>query len=1538
MKKYLTTVRVVAFFLSIFFIDGTVSAQSMTAYQTPNGCDDEEGFLDFFTKSNSAPPTGEYIQSENETFYRTRDVDLDDDNAPIQLVRNWTAADLWEVWEAGGWVATSSFPNSEEHTVFIRANTTVNLDQTVDVRSMLISPNFDAVRLSMGDNRVRIFDVYGHFCAGGDGFPPTTMGVDRMVRSSSNGGITFTGGESRTFLTSPEDLNTSVKPHGGIQHLEGLISGAPYISNYGYNVYFAPTNNNVVFRAGQIRAGNVYLEGGTIEIGRIFVNGLDNLGDSQGRISNLNLIGPKGDVIVKNNSTLNFFGLTGLISGVLGTGSFSRVLPNNRFEVESGGKITDGVNVHTSADRNRPFLLSSNVILNGIYEVHKDNDIPVILPSNNIDVTDAGVTANEILPQEQISFSSIKVKSRNQITLPDRSIYGSDGKVSSMEKQAVVISDSLIFNLSSEGFNYNGNSLELSNNSFLVYRSNNQQVSNNEWESNIPNLLIDNPAGVRMDGDFDYRINRRVIFNRGDIILNNSHFVLGQSANTIIGDGLVNGSGFVTEENAFVRKEYNLSSPSAYSIPSKALIDSKATNISLIATDFDGADENWLDITVREDLKNDFIDFSEPDRFGVDFLKRSWEVNPGSSVSNYRITGAEYTEEDVAGDEADLIAVFFDPTDDESVTQQGSIFQTQQFLRFGSGAGFDSRFVFTAGNPCGIKDNTISLANVEQDLLPEDDKIIICKNGDISINGVDLEESEGSGRNFDYQWQYRISIDTDNGWINLSSTDFGDQPSLTSLSIPDDIVGDLEVRRLARVSECDVNPVPSNVLSFFLLETKTGEISGTEELCLDSETTSTFDLTDFNGNIINWEVRSINEENWNPISGSEGVSNLELSLTGFERGIYELRALVLDQFEDVDCSNGEPIPSEAFEFTLSLANAGELVSTDEVICIGESSGDIVLQNFTGEIIQWEKRIEGQTVYETIEGFTDNTYVFTPSEVGNYSFRVSLQDGSCAVIRKEFTNVIEVREILASQILNFDEEILPDTDINSIDLPISVDFTSCSGDTFEFNVDWDLSDFDNSLIGSQIINGEISSELGDDFQLEEDFSLQLEITIRPFQVESFVALESIEVFAETDFADLDLPSEVEILLEGGSSRSVGVVWDASKYSSITLGDQTIEGNLEISDLEDVLNPDDIVAEIIISVIPKLIVEVEVLPLISIEFDTELTQVDLPDNINVQLSDGSSLELPVLWDLTSFDSQVLSIQTIIGEIELIADFIQNPDGLFAEQEIEVIEADADIVTVVEVISQFDAINIVFGTAFADLDLPESAQVRLSNDEVVSLSIDWDEEAFNAQNLGTQSLEGSLVINQEGIVNTNELVAIQVILVEALQIINILPLEALQVDLGTSFIDASFPRLINVLLSDDTERNIQVQWIRTDYNPEDVGTQTVRGELVNLPNGVLNDEDLQPVIEVEVVQTTVTTINEIDDFNFRTYPNPVNNTLYIESDIKGKVIIYSLAGKIVKESLYESNEVLKIDVSSLLNGVYILHLHGIDGAFLNKKFIKH
>lgn len=79
----------------------------------------------------------------------------------------------------------------------------------------------------------------------------------------------------------------------------------------------------------------------------------------------------------------------------------------------------------------------------------------------------------------------------------------------------------------------------------------------------------------------------------------------------------------------------------------------------------------------------------------------------------------------------------------------------------------------------------------------------------------------------------------------------------------------------------------------------------------------------------------------------------------------------------------------------------------------------------------------------------------------------------------------------------------------------------------------------------------------------------------------------------------------------------------------------------------------------------------------------------------------------------------------------------------------------------------------------------------------------------------------------------------------------------------------------------------------------------------------------------------VSENEAVSFKTYPNPVSETLFItsENNLIEKISIYSINGKLV---LSEKENVNQLDISALSNGLYFVKITSENGTSV-ERFVK-
>ena len=117
-------------------------------------------------------------------------------------------------------------------------------------------------------------------------------------------------------------------------------------------------------------------------------------------------------------------------------------------------------------------------------------------------------------------------------------------------------------------------------------------------------------------------------------------------------------------------------------------------------------------------------------------------------------------------------------------------------------------------------------------------------------------------------------------------------------------------------------------------------------------------------------------------------------------------------------------------------------------------------------------------------------------------------------------------------------------------------------------------------------------------------------------------------------------------------------------------------------------------------------------------------------------------------------------------------------------------------------------------------------------------------------------------------------------------------------------------------------------TDTQQLQVGDNTV--------NILVKAEDITVTKTYNIIITRedeVSIINFSSD-NLTMYPNPVNNTLYIESSsVIKQVSIYDISGRIVRAYSIRPNLSQEMGVSDLANGIYLVKVKTAEGETIRK-----
>ncbi len=221
------------------------------------------------------------------------------------------------------------------------------------------------------------------------------------------------------------------------------------------------------------------------------------------------------------------------------------------------------------------------------------------------------------------------------------------------------------------------------------------------------------------------------------------------------------------------------------------------------------------------------------------------------------------------------------------------------------------------------------------------------------------------------KWQK--SNDGGTTWTDIVNTSnaYDETPTSTGL---------WEYRVIVQSGVC--GPDTSNVVGITVSPaTVAGTLSGGNDIC-ESGSTGTLTLSGYSGAINKWQSR-FNGGAWNDIVNTSDTWAEVLSLAG----TYEYRA-------EVQSGGCGALYSNTVTIEVSSLSVGGSISTMETeVCEGESTGTIILSSYTGNIIKWQRRIDGGAWTDIAH--TGSTYDEITTAPGFWEYRVEVQNGVCA---------------------------------------------------------------------------------------------------------------------------------------------------------------------------------------------------------------------------------------------------------------------------------------------------------------------------------------------------------------------------------------------------------------------------------------------------------------------------------------------------------------------------------------------------------------
>lgn len=148
-------------------------------------------------------------------------------------------------------------------------------------------------------------------------------------------------------------------------------------------------------------------------------------------------------------------------------------------------------------------------------------------------------------------------------------------------------------------------------------------------------------------------------------------------------------------------------------------------------------------------------------------------------------------------------------------------------------------------------------------------------------------------------------------------------------------------------------------------------------------------------------------------------------------------------------------------------------------------------------------------------------------------------------------------------------------------------------------------------------------------------------------------------------------------------------------------------------------------------------------------TDQADLGLPETVDVTLSDGKTVQLPVMWSCGSYDPSKADTYTFTGTPECSGS-ITNPSDIKATVMVT-LRGEKKI----SAVNSPEAFSVDAGTEQAELGLPATVSAVLSDGSEVQLPVHWDCVGYVADAAGTYAFTGTLETG-EGAVNPDGLTA--------------------------------------------------------------------------------------------------------------------------------------------------------------------------------------
>lgn len=468
------------------------------------------------------------------------------------------------------------------------------------------------------------------------------------------------------------------------------------------------------------------------------------------------------------------------------------------------------------------------------------------------------------------------------------------------------------------------------------------------------------------------------------------------------------------------------------------------------------------------------------------------------------------------------------------------------------------------------------------------------------------------------------------------------------------------------------------------------------------------------------------------------------------------------------------------------------------------------------------------------------------------------------------------------------------------LPQKVTVILENGMTAEVDVDWNSGNYERGIAGDQIITGELINLPAGVIQPEEEKTATLIVHVLPVNYE-ITAVTPDEDYFETDkdgntlYAGFTLSElrgklpvdEVKVELE---SVTEGIEFTTDYELDFTLEEENnsayvpeeeyfdyLYGTLVLPD--NISNPNNMLYEFTVYTSPVEIEEIEPVSVI-VEYYTEFNDIDLPDTVYANLSNGQRKPIGVEWksdgynpvpdELTEDNPVVFNLSGTLRDVPL---YINHYDKDVPQLTITLVLPRVYKITDISPvrIPETGTKKINLGSSIKDIyDIIENhtATVTLENLKGVTSTQDLtftlreeDNEHYDA--MSEEEVELTAYLNlPEGIENPDNKQLVISVRPTKYTIKTAVVSKVNGILAGTLFEEIAMPDKVIVNYTDTEVKQGEVpvaSWDGSKYNPNKIGNQPIKGTFLDpLPVYVTNPNNRTPSALINVIDPSTTILS--------------------------------------------------------------------------------